>query len=195
MPDLYLVRHGQTEWSELGKHTGRTDLALTPAGERDAAALRPLLAGHAFAQVLVSPLQRARRTAEAAGLTPYETDDDLVEWDYGALDGRTTAEISTERGRPWRIWDDGAEEYGGEPIDLVAKRAQRVLDRVAGTDGDVALVGHGHSLRVLAATYLGLEPQAGALLTLAAGSVSVLGREHDRAVIVRWNSRPSDCGG
>ena len=192
MSQIVLVRHGSTEWSVLGKHTGRTDIPLTSDGERGARALRPMLDGRPFGLVLVSPLLRARSTADLAGLASYDIDPDLAEWDYGAIDGRTTAEISEGLGRPWSIWQDGVEAGGGESLTSLAARARRVLARAEAcleSGADVALVGHGHALRVLAVTWLGLEPQAGALLALSPGSVSVLGFEHDRHVLEHWNTR------
>ncbi|MDQ1701805.1 MAG: hypothetical protein QOF57_1057 [Frankiaceae bacterium] len=198
MSEIVLVRHGATEWSEAGKHTGRSDLPLTAAGEAGARALLPLLAHRAFGLVLVSPLRRARRTAELAGVTSYEVDPDLAEWDYGAYDGRTTAEISEESGKPWSVWQDGVEQAGGESLVALAGRATRVLARaepLLAAGRDVALVGHGHALRVLAATWLGLDPAGGALLALSPGSVSALGFEHDRHVLARWNVRPDDLLG
>jgi probable phosphoglycerate mutase len=193
MSQIVLVRHGATEWSEAGKHTGRTDLPLTQAGQRAARGLHELLARHDFAMALVSPLQRARRTADLAGVTAYDIDPDLVEWDYGGVEGRTTAEVSAELGRAWSIWTDGVAASGGEAVTEVAERGRRVLDRVrpcVEAGRDVLLVGHGHALRVLAATWLGLEPRGGALLALSAGSLSALGLEHGRPVIDEWNLRP-----
>jgi probable phosphoglycerate mutase len=192
MSELVLVRHGETEWSASGQHTGVSDIPLTPAGEHQVSQLRPLLEGHRFGLVLTSPRQRARRTAELLGWTDPEVEPDLAEWDYGGYEGRTTAEISAELGRPWRIWTDPvpAGMTPGETIEQVTQRADRVLARVQPTlraGEDVALVGHGHDLRVLAARWLGLEPQAGALLALSAGSMSGLGYEHDRPVIVYWS--------
>jgi broad specificity phosphatase PhoE len=192
MSELVLVRHGETEWSAAGQHTGVTDIPLAPGGERQVAQLRPLLDGHRFGLVLTSPRRRTRRTAELLGWTDPEVEPDLAEWDYGGYEGRTTAEISTELGRPWWVWADPvpAGATPGETPEQVAERADRVLARVRPTlqEGqDVALVGHGHNLRVLAARWLGLHPQAGALLALSAGSVSGLGYEHDRPVIVYWN--------
>ncbi|MGH3697722.1 MAG: histidine phosphatase family protein [Pseudonocardiaceae bacterium] len=192
MSELVLVRHGETEWSASGQHTGVTDIPLTPAGEHQVSRLRPVLDGHRFGLVLASPRWRARRTAELLGWASPEIEPDLAEWDYGGYEGRTTAQISAELGRSWRIWTDPvpAGATPGETIAQVARRADRVLARVqpilrAGRD--VALVGHGHDLRVLAARWLGLDPQAGALLALSAGSVSGLGYEHDRPVIVYWS--------
>ncbi|MGH3823974.1 MAG: histidine phosphatase family protein [Pseudonocardiaceae bacterium] len=192
MSELVLVRHGETTWSASGQHTGVTDIPLTPAGERQVSRLRPLLEGRSFGLVLTSPRSRARRTAELLGWTNPEVEPDLVEWDYGGYEGRTTAEISAELGRPWRIWTDPvpAGATPGETLAQVAHRADRVLARVApvlAAGHDVALVGHGHDLRVLAARWLGLDPQAGALLALSAGSISGLGYEHDRPVIVYWS--------
>jgi probable phosphoglycerate mutase len=191
MAEVVLVRHGETEWSRSGRHTGRTDVPLTEAGEAQARALAGVLAGERFALTLTSPLSRARRTAELAGLTGAEVDDDLAEWDYGPYEGRTSAEIRAELGRPWTIFDDGVPNGLGETIAQVAARTDRVLARVrpvlAGGD-DVALVAHGHVLRVLAARWLGLPPEDGALLKLDAASVSRLGEEHERSVLTLWNS-------
>jgi probable phosphoglycerate mutase len=196
MGELVLVRHGETEWSVSGQHTGVTDIPLTPAGEHQVSRLGPLLAGHSFGLVLASPRLRARRTAELLGWANPEIEPDLAEWDYGGYEGRTTDEISTELGRPWRIWTDPvpAGATPGETLAQVAQRADRVLARVAplvSAGQDVALVGHGHGLRVLAARWLGLDPQAGALLALSAGSVSGLGYEHDQPVIVYWSLSPA----
>lgn len=192
MSELVLIRHGETEWSASGQHTGVTDIPLTRAGEHQVGVLRSLLDGRRFGLVLTSPKLRARRTAELLGWTDYEVDPDLVEWDYGGYEGRTTVEISAELGRRWRIWTDPVPPGAtpGETIDQVARRADRVLARVApllAAGQDVALVGHGHELRVLAARWLGLDPHAGALLALSAGSMSGLGHEHDQPVILYWN--------
>jgi probable phosphoglycerate mutase len=194
MSELVLVRHGETKWSAAGRHTGVTDIPLTPAGEHQVTQLRPLLDRYCFGLVLASPRVRARRTAELLGWASPEVEPDLAEWDYGGYEGQTTAEISAALGRPWRIWTDlvPAGATPGETVEQVAERADRVLARVRPTLGagrDVALVGHGHDLRVLAARWLGLDPQAGALLSLATGSVSGLGYEHDRPVIVYWACR------
>lgn len=185
MAELVLVRHGQTEWSRDGRHTGRTDVPLTPEGEADAAALRPRLA-RPFGLVLASPLQRASRTAELAGLSP-EVDADLVEWDYGPEEGRTTAQARETR-PGWSVWDDTGL---GETLDELAARSARVLDRVRPVlDGgeDACLVGHGHALRVLAATWLGLAPRAGQQLVLDAGRLSTLGHEHGCPAVLSWNA-------
>jgi broad specificity phosphatase PhoE len=192
MGELTLIRHGETQWSASGQHTGVTDIPLTPTGEQQVSRLRPLLDGHRFGQVLTSPMLRARRTAELLGLTGAEVDPDLAEWDYGGYEGLTTDEISAELGQPWRIWTHSvpAGPTPGEAIEQVAKRADRILARVRpvlAQRQDVALVGHGHNLRVLAARWLDLKPQAGAWLSLSAGSLSGLGYEHDRPVILYWN--------
>ncbi|MFL6138680.1 MAG: histidine phosphatase family protein [Frankiaceae bacterium] len=194
MPEIVVVRHGETEWSRARRHTGRIDLPLTPAGERAAGALRPLLAGRSFGLVLVSPLQRASRTAELAGLDG-EPDADLMEWDYGAYEGLTTEQVRERLGRPWSLWDDGVAPGAtpGESIEDVAARVRRVIARaepVIDAGSDVALVAHGHSLRILAACWLGLEPRAGAVLVLGAGAVGTLGHEHGWHALTGWNQRP-----
>lgn len=190
--ELLLLRHGQTEWSESGRHTGHTDIPLTPEGERLAARWAPVLRGREFRAVLCSPRQRARRTAELAGLRVTAVDGDLAEWDYGAVEGRTTAELRAER-PGWDIWADGV-GAGGETLAHVGDRADLVLARVAGplAGGDVMLVAHGHLLRILAARWLGLEPAAGALLLLDAGTLSVLGHERERPVLHAWGLQPPD---
>ncbi|MEU0200961.1 MULTISPECIES: histidine phosphatase family protein [unclassified Streptomyces] len=194
MGDLLLVRHGETEWSRSGQHTSFTDLPLTRRGEEQAKSLAPLLAGRPFALVLTSPLGRAARTAELAGLTGAVTDPDLHEWYYGAYEGITTDEI--HRGRPdWDLWTDGGpagpDGEPGESPEQVGERADRVLSRVAEAlpDGDVVLVAHGHFLRVLTARRLGLPPSEGRLFRLETGTVSRLSTEHGRPVIQEWNIR------
>ncbi|CAM5553597.1 histidine phosphatase family protein [Streptomyces abikoensis] len=196
MSELLLVRHGETEWSRDGRHTGCTDVGLTARGERQAEALRPLLAGITPRKVLVSPLKRALRTAELAGLEDTETDPDLHEWDYGGYEGITTEEI--HRTRPgWSLWDDGVApgppEHPGETPAQVGARADRVLARVVplleAGGGDVVLVAHGHFLRVLTARRLGLPPAAGALFRLDTATVSRIGTEHGRPALVAWNLR------
>ncbi|MEU4881530.1 histidine phosphatase family protein [Streptomyces althioticus] len=194
MGDLYLARHGETEWSRSGRHTGGTDLPLTPAGEAQARSLAPLLAGRAFALVLTSPLARARRTAELAGLAGAEPEPDLREWDYGAYEGVTTADIHTTR-PDWDLWTDGVppgETFPGESPEQVGARADRVLARIGGAleRGDVMLVAHGHLLRVLTARRLGLPPSHGRLFRLETGTLSRLSLEHDSPVIAEWNTRP-----
>jgi probable phosphoglycerate mutase len=191
MGEVVVVRHGQTEWSLVGKHTGVTDLPLLPEGEQQARALRRPLAGRRFVQVRVSPRLRARTTAELAGLPTDTVDDDLVEVDYGRWEGRTTPDISAELGRTWSVWADGTEpgDTPGETLAQVGERCDRVLDRVRPllADGDVALVAHGHVLRILTARWLGLDPAAGSMFALHAGSFGTLGHEHDRPVLTGWN--------
>lgn len=196
MSELLLVRHGETEWSRSGRHTGLTDLPLTEVGEGQATALRPLLAERTVSLVLASPLGRAVRTAELAGLTDVQTDPDLREWDYGGYEGVTTPEI--QRTRPdWYLWDDGVipgpPEHPGETLEEVGARADRVLARIASRlgpadGGDVVLVAHGHFLRVLTARRLGLPPAAGALFRLDTATVSRIGTEHGRPALVAWNT-------
>lgn len=203
MGDLLLVRHGETEWSRDGRHTGRTDLPLTGTGEEQARALVPLLAGRRIATVLCSPLRRAVRTAELAlpGRRGTVLEPRLQEWDYGGYEGLTTAEIRD--GRPgWDLWHDGvpagAPGHPGETLAAVGRRCDEVLAvadaalrAAAGsaghTDGDVLLVAHGHVLRVLTARRLGQHPAAGALYRLETATLSVLGTEHDRPVLLGWN--------
>ncbi len=185
MGDLLLVRHGQTEWSRTHKHTGRTDVPLTAYGERQAAALAPLLAARSLAAVWSSPLQRAWRTAELAGLSP-EPDEDLLEWDNGEYEGRTTAEIREDR-PGWWLWSDGAP--GGEDAAAVQVRCERTVGRVvpALERGDVALFGHGHSLRALAAVWVGLTAVEGGIFTQDPASLSVLGWYRGHRVVQSWN--------
>lgn len=198
MGDLILLRHGQTEWSRTGRHTGRTDIPLTADGEAAAAAVAPLLAGHEFAAVFTSPAGRAVRTAELAGLTGLKQDPDLWEWDYGGYEGVTTPQI--QRDRPgWYLWRDGVipgdADHPGETADEVGARADRVLKRareiLTTSDGDVALVAHGHYLRILTARWLGLPADHGRLFKLDTSTVSTLGTEHDEPVIARWNVPPA----
>ena len=195
MGDLLLVRHGETEWSVSGQHTSWTDLPLTPHGEEQAKSLAPLLSGRTFALALTSPLDRAIRTAELAGITGAAPDPDLHEWDYGGYEGVTTVDI--HRTRPdWYLWTDGVPPgpagHPGESPDEIGARADRVLKRVdsALVDGDVVLVAHAHFLRVLTARRLGLPAADGRLFQLATGTVSRLSTEHDRPVVAEWNTRP-----
>jgi len=181
--ELWLVRHGETEWSAAGSHTSSTDLALTAEGERKAAAVGRLLAGKEFTLVLSSPLRRALETCRLAGYSA-QTTPDLREWGYGSYEGMTTAQIQVEN-PGWTIWT--GTPPGGESAEQVATRADRVIARAVAADGDVALFGHGHMLRVLAARWLGLEPTAGRLLALSTGSVSVMGYEHETRVLRMWN--------
>jgi probable phosphoglycerate mutase len=185
MGDLYLARHGETEWSANGRHTGRTDLPLTQRGRARARGLAELLAGHRFALVLTSPLRRARETCELAGLAEQaHPRDDLREWDYGEYEGVTTPEIH-ERRPGWSLWRDGAPD--GETAADVGARADRVIAEARQADGDVIAFGHGHMLRVLGARWVGLPPEDGRLLALDTGSLCVLGYEHDLGVVARWN--------
>ncbi len=188
--EIVILRHGETEWSRSGRHTGLTDLPLTARGEAGAVAAGELLRGREFALVLASPLQRARRTAELAGLTP-EIDPELLEWDYGGYEGRTTAEIRAELGRPWSVFEDGVVPGAtpGETVEEVAARGSRVLVRIAPAlqRGDVALVAHGHFLRILTAVYLRQEVRFAAQLPLEAGGVCVLGHEKELTAIRAWN--------
>jgi broad specificity phosphatase PhoE len=192
MGELIVVRHGETQWSRGLRHTGRTDLALTRAGEAAASALAvPLAALHTVA-VLTSPAQRAVRTAELAGLTGATTDGDLWEWDYGGYEGLTTAQIRMER-PAWYLWSDGVipgdAQHPGETIEDVGRRADAVLSRVRPvlTNGDVVLVAHGHLLRILTARWLGLPPADGRLFQLDTGTICALGTEHEQPVISSWN--------
>jgi probable phosphoglycerate mutase len=182
-----LLRHGETEWSRNGRHTGHTDLPLLPEGERQAISLRPLLESYQFTAVWTSPLLRARRTGELAGLGDAAVvDPDLSEWDYGAYEGLTTAEIRAER-PGWDLFDDGAP--GGETAAEVAVRADRVIERVRATSGDVVCVAHSHLLRVLAARWVGFGPAAARHLVLDPASLSQLGWDRGQPVINLWNHR------
>ncbi|TQN44214.1 putative phosphoglycerate mutase [Blastococcus colisei] len=196
MGEVVVVRHGATEWSRNGQHTGMSDPPLLPDGEDDGRRLRPVLADRQLTHAFVSPLARARRTAELAGLldgsVDTRTEPDLVEVDYGGYEGRTTKEISAELGRPWSLWADGTVpgETLGEDLAQVAERVDRVLARVRPLldDGDVVLVAHGHVLRILTARWLGLAPEAGALFPLATGRYGVLGTEHSWPALTGWNT-------
>ncbi len=185
---IVIVRHGETEWSELGQHTSVTDLPLVEAGRERARALREPLARLELTLVLSSPLQRARETCELAGLGDrMEIDDDLREWSYGEYEGKTTPEIRETR-PDWVLWRDGCP--GGESPAEVQDRADRVLQRLRGAEGDAAAFAHGHVLRVLAARWIGLEVAGGARLKLGAGTISELGFERDTEVIELWNWGP-----
>lgn len=186
MPDLVLVRHGETEWSRTGQHTSRSDIPLTPAGRAEAERLAPILSARPFALVLTSPLRRAADTCALAGYGDRAVPtDDLREWDYGDYEGRTTADIR-RRAPNWTLWADGVP--GGETVDQVAVRADRVIARVR-AEGDGLVFSHGHLLRVLAARWLGLPGDAGRLLALGPASVSILGWEREQPVITLWNER------
>ena len=185
-PVVVLVRHGETLWSATGRHTGRTNVPLTESGEAQAHELRERLVGHRFDVVLSSPLSRALRTAELAGLGDVVIEPDLAEWDYGEFEGRTTDDI--RQAYPgWTIW--GGPVPGGESIDEVAVRADRVVDRVRalGAGVMVALVAHGHILRVLGARWCGAPPRGGQWLALDTGTLCELGWEHETAVVHHWN--------
>lgn len=186
--ELWLMRHGETEWSLSGQHTSRTDLPLTAEGERGAAKLKTFLHGKRFALVLSSPMRRALETARLAGYDP-ETTGDLREWDYGSYEGLTTAEIQCSA-PGWTIWSP-TPPPGGETAEQVAARADRVIARALESGGDVAIFGHGHMLRVLGARWIEMEPQAGRYFALSTASVSILGSERDLRVIRMWSSRES----
>lgn len=186
-PEIWMVRHGPTEWSVSGRHTGRTDVPLTDAGRAGAAALAPELSGHDFGLVLSSPASRTLDTARLAGFAPDAVVDDMREWDYGDVEGLTTTEVRA-RGRDWSDWTvwTGA-IANGETVDEVGQRAERVLARVDAADGDVLLFGHGHQLRIFAAVALGLGARAGARFALDPASISVLGHERETRVLHTWN--------
>jgi broad specificity phosphatase PhoE len=187
MAEIVLIRHGETTWSASHRHTSYTDLGLTPDGERQARAVATELAGRRFGAVLSSPRQRALRTAELAGLPVTDIDDNLAEWNYGAYEGLTTAQIRQER-PDWVLWTDGCP--GGESPDQVGNRLDQVLARATELlkTGDVALIAHGHSLRVAGARWIGLPASGGGRLRLDTATISTLGYEHERPVILRWNS-------
>ncbi|MGW6907904.1 histidine phosphatase family protein [Streptomyces sp. NPDC054940] len=197
MTDLFLVRHGETEWSRSGRHTGWTDVPLTEHGREEARGLVPLIRSQRIGAVFVSPLQRARETAELIGLPDVRVDADLREWDYGGYEGITTVDIQRERPE-WFLFTDGVTpgppDHPGESPEQVGERADRMLAKVDAAlgdhDGDVMLVAHGHFLRVLTARRLGLPPADGALFQLATGALCRLGTEHGRPVISGWNVRP-----
>jgi broad specificity phosphatase PhoE len=191
---IWLVRHGETEWSSAGRHTGSTDVPLTATGERQADAVRAELADVDAGLVLCSPLVRARETAQRAGLVPDAIDENLREWDYGSWEGRTTAEIRrTLRDPRWVVWDHPVPPGAtpGEQLEDVARRVEAVLARCApivDQGRDCILVAHGHVLRILTARWLGLPPIDGRLFALDPARVSALGFEHEQHVIASWNS-------
>ena len=192
LPVVYLARHGETAWTISHQHTGRTDLPLTAQGEAEATRLGQRLQGVTFAAVFTSPLRRAVRTCELAGFgSAAEIEADLVEWNYGAYEGRTSAEIHAER-PDWQLFRDGAPE--GESPDQIGARADRVIRRVRAIDGNTLLFSSGHFLRVFAARWLGLEPGAGRYFFLGTASLSALGYEHDHSdpVIRLWNEMPHE---
>jgi probable phosphoglycerate mutase len=196
MGELILLRHGETEWSGAGQHTGRTDIPLTPHGEAAAKALEPLLSRRDIVAVFTSPARRAVTTAAFAGLSNAQPDPDLWEWDYGGYEGLTTPQIQETR-PGWYLWRDGVipgnAAHPGETIEQVAQRTERVLARATPllAGGNVALVAHGHVLRVLTACYLRQPPAEGRLFRLDTGTVSTLGTEHTEPVITSWNVPPS----
>lgn len=184
---LFLIRHGETEWSLSGRHTSRTDIPLTEEGERRAALLRSVFANHPFGLVLTSPRVRAVRTCELAGLlTQAEKVEELREWDYGDYEGLTTACIR-QKDPSWNLFQDGVPH--GETAEDVAARARHVIDRALSVEGDVALFSHGHMLRVLAAVWLRLSPEDGERFYLETGTISVLGFERETRVVRMWNGR------
>jgi len=199
MGELILARHGETVWSRESKHTGRTDVPLTPAGEAAAARLAAEFRARHVVAAFTSPWQRAVQTAELAGLAQVtgglKADPDLAEWDYGGYEGKTTEEIRRER-PGWYLWRDGVipgdAEHPGETIAEVSARANAVLSRVRPllAEGDIAVVAHGHILRVLTARWLDLDPADGRLFRLDTGTLSILGTEHDEPAIAAWNLPP-----
>ena len=187
LPKICLVRHGETAWTISGQHTGRTDIPLTERGDRDGQELSARLRGMAFANVLTSPLQRAWRTGELAGFGAHaEADADLLEWDYGVYEGRRTADIRAER-PGWHLFEDGCP--GGETVEAVGARADRVIVRIRACAGDMLLFAHRDILRVLAARWLGVAAREGRHFYLATASLSMLGYHHDldEPVIHLWN--------
>lgn len=187
LPEVYLVRHGETAWSLSGQHTGLTDLPLTERGERNARELGRRLAGLHFARVFTSPLRRASRTCELAGFGQVaEFDRDLVEWDYGRYEGLRTAEILEQR-PDWQLFRDGCPD--GETLEQIGARADRLVERVRAIDGNVLVFSSGHILRVFTACWLGLDPSAGGMFTLGTASVSVLGYDNNlsQPAVHLWN--------
>ena len=193
--ELWLVRHGETEWSADGRHTSVTDIPLTERGRERARELRDYLAGRKFAAVLVSPMQRARETCDIAGYGSVAiVEPNLVEWNYGESEGKTTAEMRAKYGPDWSVWTNKL--VGGESVEQVGERADKVIERAlasvptgpdAGTSYQVALFAHAHILRILAVRWIGLPAVDGKMLALGTGSLSVLGFEREQRVISRWN--------
>lgn len=190
---LILVRHGETEWSRSGQHTGLTDLPLLSEGEVAARETRPVLDEFDFVHVRVSPLQRAQRTAELVGLKPDLIDENLREWDYGGYEGVTTKDIRERTGYLWNVFEHGVVpgDTPGETVEEVAGRVSRVLEEIYPHlhEGDVALVGHGHCLRILAGVYLRQNPRWGRRVTFETGALAILGHHHEDRVIEAWNRR------
>ena len=182
---LWLIRHGETEWSLSGAHTGRTDLPLTAEGERRAAAMGEFLKGRPFSLVLTSPMLRARETCRIAGYgAQAQIETNLSEWNYGDYEGKSTPDIRKER-PGWELWHDGVPN--GETVEQVYARAGQVIHRTEQSDGDVALFAHGHILRILTACWLSLKPVDGRLFALSTATLSILGYEREQRVISRWN--------
>jgi probable phosphoglycerate mutase len=182
---IWLIRHGETEWSASGRHTGRSDIALTATGRSQAEALSRHLEGRRFERVLVSPLARARDTCRLAGYEAVaEVEPAIAEWDYGDYEGRTTAEIRVER-PGWSVWSHDLP--GGERLEAVAGRADRVVGGLSDVEGEVAVFSHAHLLRVLTARWLGLEPVEGRRFVLGTAAIAVLGWERENRVVVCWN--------
>ena len=185
LPSIWLVRHGETEWARNGRHTGLTDIPLTAIGRQQALDLAPRLTGHAFAEVVASPLSRALDTARLAGFSDrVRVDSDLVEWDYGADEGRTSVEISADR-PGWTIWKDGP--LRGERIEAIGSRVDRVIAAARRADGNTMCFAHGHLLRILGARWIGLPPTAGSRFALDTATISILGWDRETPVIRRWN--------
>jgi broad specificity phosphatase PhoE len=184
---LFLVRHGETAWSRSGQHTSRTDLALTDVGAEQARRLAARLAQERFKAVFTSPRLRARETCRIAGLDADAiVTEDLAEWDYGRYEGRTTDDIRSDE-PDWTVWTADVVGAGGESAEDVGRRVDRVIDAALATDGDVAIFGHGHCLRILAARWIFLPPRGGALLELSTATLSRLGWEREQRVIELWN--------
>lgn len=184
--EIWLIRHGETEWSKSGQHTSRTDLPLTAEGEKRATTLKGILGGHTFGLVLASPMKRAQDTARLAGFSPVITDD-LREWDYGKYEGLTSKDIHKEV-PGWTIWDGFTPD--GETGAQVAARADRAIERAVAAGANVAFFAHGHILRVVAARWLGMPSSAGKYFALGTATMSVLGYEHDQRVLKVWNDSP-----
>lgn len=187
---LVLVRHGQTEWSETRRHTGRSEVPLTDLGRAQAGELKAMLSHFNFSKVFSSPLSRAQDTAQLAGYS-FELLDDLMEWDYGIYEGERTVETRKEIPN-WSVWTH--EIVGGESLRQLGTRADRVIERVAEEDGDVALFGHGHALRVLTARWLGLPPKSGSRFVFDTAAVSVLGYERETRAVIHWNDVNLNAG-
>jgi broad specificity phosphatase PhoE len=191
--EIWLVRHGETEWSASGKHTSTTDIPLTDRGREKAAALKEYLAGKKFDAVFVSPMERARETCAIAGYGDVAVvDENLKEWNYGDAEGKTTPEMRAIRGADWSVWTSPI--VGGEAVEAVGDRADKVIARAVEVGGSVALFAHAHILRILAARWIGLAATGGAKFALGTGSLSVLGFERETRVVERWNLETGDRG-